>query len=144
MNYLVLISLSLFMISGCASSEKNSNKKQEMSWPNLVTLNPPAENNNSRESDVYIDTAGVVSHNGKQTLLIKGQFPDGCTQLGSADYARAGDTLQITLRAWRDPNMMCAQVLTPFSFLYEDIPEKMLVNRELIQINGQSYQLNQD
>ena len=143
MSFIALIFLSLFFITGCASSEKNSSQKQPNKYPDLVRLNPPSDES-AVEAGIYIDSAAVTSYNGQQTILIKGQFPDGCTQLGNAEFTLEGDALDISLDAWRDPNMMCAQVLTPFSFLYEELPEKMIRNRDTVRINGQSYQLHRD
>lgn len=138
MKFLLLLLISTLWISGCASSEKNPEHEKE--FQNLVQLNPPGDQKQAT-SDIYIDSVERITQQDRPALLISGSFPDACTQLKSASHTMANDTLQITLRAWREPDMMCAQVLTAFSYLYEDFPEDLLDNSSTVTVNKRSYPL---
>lgn len=45
---------------------------------------------------------------------VRGQLPDACTYIASVTQQREGTTLRIQLATARNPNQLCAQVLTPF------------------------------
>lgn len=139
MKTFMLLFISSVLASGCASSEKNSN--QEKKYPNLVRLTPPG-NQKQEESNIYIDTVELITQNKQKALLISGSFPDGCTHLKTATHTIEKDTLRITLEAWREPDLMCAQVLTSFSYIYKTIPEKALENSSSVMVNNRSYRIN--
>ena len=136
---LLFISSLLVLVSTCVSSEKNSNRKEDFS--NLVSLNPPGEQK-QEDSNIYIDTVQAITLEEQKALLISGSFPDACTHLKSATDTLTNDTLKITLKAWRETDRMCAQVLTSFSYIYEGIPEEVLNNRSTVTINNSSYPIN--
>lgn len=138
MRILMLLLTATIVSFGCASSEKNSNKEKE--YPNLVSLNPP-EDQKQEESNIYIDTVESITQNKQKALLISGSFPDGCTHLKAAKYSIAEDTLKISLEAWREAEMMCAQVLTSFSFIYDEIPEQSLKSASSVMVNGRMYRV---
>lgn len=125
--------------TGCASSEKNSSQKKE--YPNLVTINPPSKEQKTEDSNIYVDSVEVISRNDTTALLISGSFPDGCTRLKHASHKLENDSLYITLHAWRDTDMMCTQILTSFSFVYDKIPEQILKDKSAVTVNNQSFPL---
>ncbi|MDZ7690323.1 MAG: hypothetical protein U5K69_04105 [Balneolaceae bacterium] len=57
--------------------------------------------NSKRKVRHHIDVVEKVPHDGKQVLLIKGSFPDGCTHLKSAGHYTESNTVNITVLAWR-------------------------------------------
>lgn len=134
----MLLLASIFLVSACASSEKNSTPEEDYS--NLVSLNPPGDQK-QEESNLYIDTANVITYNNQRALLISGSFPDACTHLKAASDTLVNDTLEINLEVWRETNKMCAQVLTSFSYVYEGIPGEVLNNRSAVRINKRIYSI---
>lgn len=124
---------------GCASSSKNSDKLDSLE--NLVALEHPDTEPNEK-AKVYIDSLKTIQHNNSRALLIHGTFPDGCTKLRAVSHHIDGNTLSMDISAWRNPNMMCTQALTPFSYLYNDLTEKELDSHKQIFINGTPFDLN--
>ena len=45
---------------------------------------------------------------------VKGDFPDACTSIGTANQRRDGNTIYVDLMTTRPADMACAQVITPF------------------------------
>lgn len=135
MVYLMLL---IFLYS-CASTEQD--RDLESSYENLVSLEQPAANQQQEESILYLDSAQKIRSQGQLAVLIRGSFPDGCSRLGSATHVVENDTLKITLGAWRDPDMMCSQALTSFSFIYPAISEDLLKQHDQLRINNKTYKL---
>lgn len=124
------------LLTGCASSaQKNDNVK---SFENLVTIQEPLDEPH-QPSKVYIDSLKQIRNDGKPALLINGTFPDACTKLQQVIHHSTGDSLYIDIKAWRNPDQMCAQVLTPFSYIYHDLTEDELNTHSAAIINGSSY-----
>lgn len=138
MRIAILFSILLILLFGCVSSEKKSNADRASS--NLVSLSPPVDQK-QEESTVYIDEVQLASLDNQDVLLISGSFPDACTHLKSSSHTFSRDTLHITLEAWRNPSVMCAQVLTSFSYFYKEVPEKALGEITSITINSRTYQI---
>ena len=49
-------------------------------------------------------------------VLVKGAFPDACTELHEVEQARAGTLLTVTLMTRRPRGAVCARVKRPFRF----------------------------
>lgn len=49
-------------------------------------------------------------------LLIKGAFPDACSELHSVEQQRSGNLIDITLTMRRQRGAVCASVLRPYRF----------------------------
>jgi hypothetical protein len=124
---------------GCNSTQQEHDPGPN--YENLVPLEPPQSNLDLEDSQIYVDSAQKIHHRGQTAILIRGSFPDGCTRLKSAGHQVENDTLKVTIEAWRDPEMMCAQVLTSFSFIYSDIAEAVLGEHEQISVNNKLYNL---
>lgn len=134
MRLSALLLLSIF-VTGCVSSEKNS--ENMASYQNLVEVVPPE--GNQEKSKVYIDSVEIVSHKNAKAFLIQGSFPDGCTKLKSARHSISEGTLAINLKAWRNPDSMCTQALTPFSFIYDKVAQENISGLSSVQVNGKNY-----
>lgn len=124
----------LIVIAGCASS---SNKKNQ-DYENMISLQKPVEQP-YRSSKVYIDSVKQITKNQKSVLLIHGTFPDACTKLEEVTHRVENDSLHLDLKAWRNPELMCAQVLTPFSYIYEKLSNPDFSSHSKIIINGTAY-----
>ncbi|WP_441001483.1 hypothetical protein [Fodinibius sp. SL11] len=110
------------------------------SFENLVTIQKPVDEPH-KPSKVYIDSVKMITDNSKPVLLISGTFPDACTKLHNVSHRTSSDSLYVNIEAWRNPNKMCAQVLTPFSYIYKEINTKELKAHSKAIINGSSYSL---
>lgn len=136
MRSLLLLLITTLMVSACASSEKNSNREADIQ--NLVSVNPPGDQE-QEESTIYIDSVEAISYENRQSLLISGSFPDACTHLASASDTLIDGSLHITLKAWRETDRMCAQVLTSYSYIYSGAPVEVLKEISTVTINDRSY-----
>lgn len=127
----------LIIAAGCASSSKNNGGRQ--TYTNLVNLEKPG-NTPHQPSKVYIDSVKQISvENNRTALLINGTFPDGCTKLQKVSHFVRNDSLHLSLTAWRNPEMMCTQALTPFSYIYDKITKEELSDYNELFINGTAY-----
>lgn len=138
MSNVSLLLFLLFLIASCFHSSNDYTDSSEIS--NLTSLNPP-EQNEADTATIYIDSVNFVNHNQQRALLISGDFPDGCTHLKNADHTRQSDTFSIELQAWRESEKMCTQALTPFSFIYDKMPEEELSRLDSIQINDEFFSI---
>lgn len=125
---------------GCASSQEKQAIPEQ--YDNLVEVNPP-KGTNAVESTIYVDSAKVIERDGRLSLLIMGNFPDGCTRISEANHQLSSGTLAIRLKAWRNPDRMCTQALVSFSFVYTKLPDSALNQARSIQINETEYPLIQ-
>jgi hypothetical protein len=46
--------------------------------------------------------------------VVAGSLPDPCTELGAPTQGRDGNAISVTIPTTRDPEVVCAQVITPF------------------------------
>ena len=136
---LLLYTFTIFvLIIGCASSSQKDDTGE--SYENLVTIQEP-DDEPHQQSKVYIDSVKKITDNDKSILMVSGTFPDACTKLQNVTHRITGDSLYLDIKAWRNPNMMCSQVLTPFSYIYKNITEKELRTHAKVIINGSAYSL---
>lgn len=136
---LLLYTITIFaLIIGCASSSQKSDSVE--SYENLINIQKP-DNEPHQLSKVYIDSVKKITDNDKPVLVISGTFPDACTKLQNVTHRTTADSLYMDIKAWRNPDMMCSQVLTPFSYVYNNITEKELNTHSEVIINGSTYSL---
>ncbi|WP_138431717.1 hypothetical protein [Fodinibius saliphilus] len=137
MKFIYLSIITLITVAGCASSSNNKEDSPE-EYEHLVTLQQPNEIPHENAT-VYIDSVKKVSTVKGPALLISGTFPDACTQLHETTHSVNEDHLSLEITAWRNPETMCAQVLTPFNFIFDKFSEKQLSNHSTIIVNGTEY-----
>lgn len=136
MKFLYVACVILFL-AGCASSSNNE-KENGKRFPNLVTLQQPGDQPHE-VSRVYIDSVKQITTDKKPALLISGTFPDACTYLQEVTHQINNDSLYLHFSTWKNPETMCAQVLTSFSFIYDELSEKELSAHSKVIINDTSY-----
>lgn len=136
MRFYYWLIAALILIASCTSSSQN---KQLQELPDdLITLQQPGDTPH-QPSKVYIDSVTQVVIKQQSVLLISGTFPDACTKLKEATHTTEGNTVSLDLKAWRNPDVMCAQVLTSFSFIYDKLSQDELSSHSQITINGTVY-----
>lgn len=128
--------ISLALLASCASS--NNEQINLDSVEHLVQLKSPGDEP-SKTSRVYIDSVKLVTADDRLGLLIGGTFPDACTNLKNVTHHVRNDSLHMNFETWRNPNVMCAQVLTPFTYFYDKISDDELSSYSAVIINGSSY-----
>lgn len=126
----------LLIIVGCASS--SNNKTNSTDFENLITLQKPGDQP-YQSSKVYIDSVKNITTEQGSSLLIHGTFPDACTHLEEVSHHIENDSLYLEFKAWRNPETMCSQVLTPFSFIYDNLSKQDIASHTAVIINGISY-----
>ena len=140
-KYYLFILTSLFIISSCASSGKEDQQsKAQNAYPNLVKLQKPKKST-AEPGKAYIDSVKKVTDNSQAALLISGNFADGCTHLESVTHSTQNDSLALELSTWRDPDAMCTQALTPFSFIYDGMDGEKLSSYSQVSIKEKTYSL---
>ena len=138
LRWFLLIVLSIFFLTGCASSDNKSEKKQKKSYPNLVQLQQPGDAP-PEQGKVYIDSVAQVTTAGGPGLLISGDFADGCTHLQSVTHRVQNDSLSLELSAWRSADDMCTQALVPFTYIYEGMSKQQMTGFSQITIQDNTY-----
>lgn len=134
---LLAFTITAFLFAlGCASSSQNNNKAE--AYENLVTIEQP-EGEPNRPSKVYIDSVKKVTENQTDALLISGTFPDACTKISEVTHRIQNDSLHLDIQAWRNPDKMCSQVLTPFSYIYDRLSNDELSTYDRVIINNSAY-----
>ncbi len=144
MRYYLFLPLLLVLAFACAPDESantNSDADMENNYPNLVQLNS-AEADSTAPSKVYVDSVEVINVENEKALLISGNFANSCTFLQSVSHSVKSDTLAVSLIARMPADKLCAAVLTPFSFIYDDLPAKLIQNSQYVAINGKQFQIN--
>lgn len=125
----------LTIVASCASSSKKGNQN---SYASSVSLQKPGDHP-AQPSKVYIDSVKKITKDDKDVLLISGTFPDACTKLEEVTHYVQNDSLYLKFKAWRNPEMMCAQVLTPFTFIYDKLSKELLDSHSQVIINDTAY-----
>ncbi len=86
---------------------------------------------------VDVETVSTESREGSYAAVVEGQFPDACSQVGATVQTVEGDIIRVgVLLAPPDPEMMCAQMLTPFT---ETVPlntEGLAPGEYEVRVNG--------
>lgn len=135
-NYSIFLFVTFLVIS-CSSPESNQQSHNTQSNEfNMAELSTPDTSNYS-ESKVYVDSVKPT----QQGLLISGNLPDGCSKLHKASHTLQGDSLRVTLTAWRPADKMCTQALTPFKFMYEKVSSQQIENITVVAVNDKAFEL---
>lgn len=71
-------------------------------------------------------------------VLVKGAFPDACTELHEATQVRSGNLIEVTLRTRRPRGAICATVLRPYRF-YILLDGRFGPGPYTLKLNGDSH-----
>ncbi|NGP89021.1 hypothetical protein [Fodinibius halophilus] len=138
MKFIYLSIVTLIAVAGCASSSSNNEEDGPEEYENLVSLQQPNIQQHEKAT-VYIDSVKKITVQQQPALLISGTFPDACTKLKEVTHSISNEQLSLEIIAWRDPDTMCAQVLTPFNYIYDKLTKKQLSAHSSIIINDTEY-----
>ncbi len=62
-----------------------------------------------------VDSAKVTFENEQWVVAIEGNLPDGCTEIGEISQSVEGSVIKVEVSSTRPADMMCTQVITPYS-----------------------------
>ena len=79
------------------------------------------------------DVAGVSVE-----VLVKGAFPDACTELHEVSQVRSGNLVEVTLQTRRPEGAICAMVIRPYRF-YVVLEGRYDPGAYNLKLNGTSY-----
>ena len=65
----------------------------------------------------FVDLVTVEVQGEHQYASVEGHYPDACSRVSKVDQSFDGSTFKIELYVDRPEEMMCAQMLTPFTVL---------------------------
>ncbi len=146
----------ILVSSGCASLRPDIS--QEETFGHRVTGNdpegrttiavtPPREDTDYRLFDatyesVTIRPATVTPDNRAEgvavEVLVKGAFPDACSELHDVTQQRAGNLILVTLTMRRPQGSVCASVLRPYRY-YLDLDGSFVPGSYSLKLNDASH-----
>jgi len=133
----LLILIGSQSLTGCASVSVAPNGEEQfghresgdsMDGRSTITVTPPEEGTEYRFFAATYDTAIIrpevvassTSDGGISVeVLVKGAFPDSCSQLHDVVQQKAGNLILVTLTMRRPQGAICASVLRPYRFYLE-------------------------
>lgn len=118
--FFIILALAIILI-GFVLLRKNKNKGEE---------------NQYEIGMAQVDSVDIVlkeSFPVQVDVMVKGNLPDGCTELGDSKQALVAKTFNVTLetRKLKDVNVMCTQALVPF--------EKTIALKDVVGISAGEY-----
>lgn len=121
--FFIILALAIILI-GFVLLRKNKNKGEE---------------NQYEIGMAQVDSVDIVlkeSFPVQVDVMVKGNLPDGCTELGDAKQALVAKTFNITLetRKLKDTDVMCTQALVPF--------EETIALENVVGISAGEYTVN--
>lgn len=108
-----------------------------------ITINPPAADVEYRYfpagyESITVRPAPRDSDEGAQVdILVKGAFPDGCSELHDVSQQRTGHFIEITLQMRRPVGSVCAAVLRPYRF-YLTLDGRYAPGAYTLTLNGRT------
>lgn len=132
---MVFLPVVVFSIAGCLGSSREvvdsddqfGHRVEEESndGRRTIAITPPDTTRSYRHFPATFDEVNVrpapLDPNASRSavpveVLIKGAFPDACSELHSVEQQRTGNLLDITLTMRRQRGAVCASVLRPYRF----------------------------
>lgn len=125
------------IVFGFACSSIQSLQDQ---YPDAIELTPSPQVPYD-EKDITIRSVEPVQSGRQYALLIEGDFPNPCTQLLRVNEKSGLDKLNLKILGWQKHKEMCAEVITPFTFIYE-IPKEDYEKIDSVSANGKTFELD--
>ena len=99
LKWIVILILSLSLVACLGGTEVPS---------------PTVEQSEPTRNPTYIETVEVEERDGDYYAIVKGSYPDACSETSDIVQEVEGNTIYLTIYSTRPEGMMCAQVLTEF------------------------------
>ncbi|MGN8225159.1 hypothetical protein [Gracilimonas sp. BCB1] len=133
LTYLIAV---IILGVGCAANQPSP----EEQYSDLVEENPP-HRTPYVEKEITIDSVAFIRVNNEKTLLVKGTFPNPCTQILRVDERVLPEMLTLNIVGWQRYQQMCAQTITPFTYIHKGISSEQWEQKKLIVINEKEFEL---
>lgn len=62
-----------------------------------------------------VEAVSVEESNAHKYAVVNGNYPDACTKISKVEQKLAGNTFEITLYTDKPADLMCAQMISPFT-----------------------------
>ena len=144
------------LLSGCALLQPVSDVEDEfghriegvsVDGRQTIAISPPDEGTTYRFFDASYESVtirpGVVTTENEAEgvpveVLIKGAFPDSCSELHEVEQQRAGNLYLVTLTMRRPEGAICASVLRPYRY-YLDLDGTSKPGSYSMKLNEKSH-----
>ena len=130
-TFLILITA----VAGCTSMQSSLDEQ----YPDRVQVNPP-QRVPYEERPLHIRSVERIQFRNNYALVIEGDFPNPCTQILRVNDNRFAQTNSFEIIGWQKYEEMCAQMITPFTFIYEN-QSMPLRDLETVTVNGTAFKL---
>jgi hypothetical protein len=94
---IILLLVSSLILAACGGSESQENSPTTSATPAMV-------------AGVSVDV-----NNNHYYAAVNGNYPDSCTRISDVQQEIDGDTIRFILTIDRPADLMCAQMITPFT-----------------------------
>lgn len=135
-NLLIYLITVIILGVGCASNQPSPEER----YPDLVEENPP-HRIPYVEKEITIDSVAFIRVDKEKALVVKGSFPNPCTQILRVDERVFPEMLTLNIIGWQRYQQMCAQTITPFTYIHKGISSEQWEGMKLIEINEKEYEL---
>jgi hypothetical protein len=87
-------------------------------------------------SQAFVDGVTVEERDGEYYAVIAGNLPDSCTTIESVDQVVDGNSINLTINAVKPSDLVCAQMLAPFT-------EEVLLETEGLEAGEYTVDVNE-
>lgn len=110
---------------------------------------PPVEKEIDEEQPVDVDVTDIELRvdetvPGEVLVVLRGNLPETCIRIVDVKQRVRGDVITLSVMAVRPPDVLCAQVLTPFEITTMLSLEGLAPGRYAVRANGAEAELNLD
>ncbi|MDI6400589.1 hypothetical protein QLX67_01180 [Balneolaceae bacterium ANBcel3] len=130
----ILFPIYLLVVFFCSCSSAS-----DVSLPASHDFKTPGEHIEVSYTPVYVESLSIAQLEGDSYLQVEGYLPTPCHHPAPFTAKRKEALLEITLFAWQDTEVMCAQALEPVTLYFKipkkDRPEIITVNEVSITVN---------
>lgn len=83
-----------------------------------------------------VDGVTVDFSNGHYYAVVTGTYPDACTRISQIDQEISGQQITIALFTDKPEDLMCAQMISPFSVDLLLAPGGLMPGEYVLEVNG--------
>lgn len=139
LKYPLIILLFAGLLTACGTPQKTLKEQH----PDLVEVNPP-DRIPYIEKDISIEDVEFLKVKRAPALLIKGQFPNSCTQILRVDEKTPPEIVNLTIIGWQQYKKPCEQSGNPsFTYVHKNLDAQHWKNTRLIIINNQEFKVSE-
>ena len=115
---IILLLVSSLILAACGGSESQENSSTTSGTPAMV------------------DGVSVDVKNNHYYAVVNGNYPDSCTRISDVHQEIDGDTIRLILTTGKPADLMCAQMITPFTVDLLIETGGLLPGEYTVEVNG--------